>query len=331
MVSPTPQTASEWIVRLNGPPLCQAEREALSQWLAADPVRLKELEELRIVWNIAGRAISSPEIKARLRTDGEAYRRPAQVWTRRKSAMAGALALAASISLIVVTQRSDRTDVAGLPAGGNVHTAIGEIQHYTLPDASSVTVAADSVVEVNFNEAQRGIALGRGEMYLEVAPDRARPFTVMAGPHSVTVTGTQFNLDFDAARNELEVAVVEGSVNVGMGSDGATKHAEALKAGDVILFEASGNMLRRRVTPAQAADWREGALHFDQTRLREAIIEMNRYSSKPIVATDEGISILTLSGRFEARNTASFLYALETVFGLKTVETERAWEVSFQN
>lgn len=331
MLAPVPETAAEWMVRLNGPALREAERKALSLWLSEDSARLKELEELRIVWQIAARAAASPDIAARLAAGMQQAASQASGRNMRRRTIAGALAVAASICVILVAQRIDRSDTVTLANGSNVQTGIGQIQHYTLPDTSSVTVAADSAVSVNFTEGQREIALGRGELYLEVAHDQARPFTVMAGTHSVTVTGTQFNLDFDAARNVLEVAVNEGSVNVGLGAGVDARKVEKLKAGDVVLFEASGDTMRRRITPKQAADWREGALHFDQTRLRDAIVEMNRYAAKPIVATDEKITTLTLTGRFEARDTASFLYALETVFGLKAVETPRAWEISFQN
>lgn len=331
MLAPVPETAAEWIVRLNGPALSAAERKALSLWLSEDSARLKELEELRIVWQIAGRTVALPDITARLTADMGQASRPAVRRNARRIAIAGALAVAASICVVVIAERTGRSGAVALANGSNVQTAVGQIQHYMLPDASSVTVAADSEVSVKFTEGQREIALGRGELYLQVAHDQARPFTVMAGTHSVTVTGTQFNLDFDAARNVLEVAVTEGRVNVGLGAGPDAQKVEKLKAGDVVLFEASGDMVRSRLTPKQAADWRQGALHFDQTRLRDAIVEMNRYAAKPIVATDEKITTLTLTGRFEARDTASFIYALETVFGLKTVETPRAWEISFQN
>lgn len=331
MLARIPETAAEWMVRLNGPALSEAERKALSLWLSEDSARLRELEELRIVWKVAGRALSSPEMAARLNDTVGLTGRPVTGWTTRRSALVGALAVAASICVVVISQQDKPSGAPELANGSNVQTAIGQIQRYTLPDTSSVTVAADSVVSVNFTDGQREIALGRGELYLQVAHDRARPFTVMAGTHSVTVTGTQFNLDFDAARNVLEVAVTEGSVNVGLGAGADAQKIEKLKAGDVVLFEASGDTVRRRVTPKQVADWRQGALHFDQTRLRDAIVEMNRYAAKPIVATDDKITTLTLTGRFEARDTASFIYALETVFGLKTTETPRAWEISFQN
>ncbi|MGE3336151.1 MAG: FecR/PupR family sigma factor regulator, partial [Rhodospirillaceae bacterium] len=47
MLAPVPETAAEWMVRLNGPALSEAERKALSLWLSEDSARLKELEELR--------------------------------------------------------------------------------------------------------------------------------------------------------------------------------------------------------------------------------------------------------------------------------------------
>lgn len=332
MTSPIPATASEWIVRMSGrtsgESLSEAERRALPQWISADPARLQELEEARIVWAMAGRAAATPSGAAKLAQSLDEVGKLRARAVRRRATLAGGLALAASICLVFALPWRQTSDVQRLANGSNVQTAIGQVQRYQLPDASSVTIAADSVVAVNFTRLQRQISIDRGEVFLKVAHDQDRPFTVSAGTHDITVTGTKFNVNYNAARDEIEVAVAEGSVDVGMRDGDQSSRIEQLKAGDVVFFQASGEIVRRAITPTQAAAWRDGALYFDQTSLRSALIQMNRYSSKPIVAADERIGDLSLTGRFDARDAASFIYALEAIFGVTARETEHAWELS---
>ncbi|MGH1341811.1 MAG: FecR domain-containing protein [Nannocystales bacterium] len=58
------------------------------------------------------------------------------------------------------------------------------------------------------------IALESGRVEAEVEPSAARSWTVEAGPYEVTVVGTVFSVDWDAAASRLEVEVVRGKVVV---------------------------------------------------------------------------------------------------------------------
>jgi len=328
MVTAIPTTASEWIIRLDAGSFSESENKALAQWISENPDRVRELEEAAFVWHLARLTVAGPGGNARLSQAMEDANRFRSMQFRRRTVLTGIVAVAASLGvLIFAPPHHFGSDPPQLANGTNVQTGIGQVERYGLPDTSLVTMAPDSAVAVSFTESTRVITLNRGEVFLSVESDRQRPFTVTAGTHSVTVIGTEFNVDYDAASDELEVAVTEGSVDVGRESGGKIR---SVKAGDVIFFKTSTDEgLRRGITPEQAGAWREGALHFDETSVRDALRQMNRYAPKPIVAADDRILHLTLTGTFEARNTASFIYALEAIFGLNVRESANNWELSF--
>lgn len=318
MTAPFPSTAAEWVIRLEQAALSEDEAQALDEWLSDDPTRLRELEEISLVSHLA--TCAAAEISSTSSPPGVKHQSQQRSFARR-TLWGAALAIAASVCAAIVIKGFPHTSSPFLDSGSNVKTAIGQIQSFELPDNSSVMIAPDSVVAVNFTPEYRGIVLNKGEMYFDVSRDRARPFVITAGTHSVKVTGTKFNLDYNSARNELEVAVMEGSVRVTTGD-----HAvEEISRGDVVLFNDTNKILRRKITAEQASAWRNGVFVFDETPLRETLTEMNRYSIKPLVTASANMEELTIIGQFNARDTSAFLFALKSIFGFHITETADAW------
>jgi len=319
MTPSKPKTAEEWIIRLNGrgaQPLSNDERRDLTEWLVADPQRFKELKMSRLLWQLGGRLPASAaagialpsERPSRFGSFLEEIRHGA--WARPALAGAAAVALVAMVALY----RGD--DVAGhLKNHAQVQTAIGEISNYTLPDNTSITVGANSSVEVDFSRQTRTIHLVRGEVFLDVAHDREHPFVIAMGGHEVVVTGTQLNVNYDRAEDRVEVAVVEGSINV-LRRGGGTDAPQQMAAGDVILFPAAGSPVRRNLTPEQVAAWRTRQLYFDDDRLGDVLSEMNRYAPKRMVSETANIQSLTLTGEFAAGDVDTLLFSLQKLYGV---------------
>lgn len=86
-----------------------------------------------------------------------------------------------------------------------------------LPDGSKVILnAGSSLTYPNaFTEKTREISL-KGEAFFEVARDVAHPFIVKAEEIQVKVLGTKFNIKAYEDENNIEVALSEGSVCVGL-------------------------------------------------------------------------------------------------------------------
>lgn len=320
-----PQTATEWIVRLQAGPLSWWDQRALTRWLSASPEHLKELEAAQAASESAQGLGASARARQLLAQD---------LWMHTKSTSAAgqgfalpSLAAAAVAAVIVVMVAPwNSASLPRIDEGGAANTTIGQIADYVLPDNSQITVAGASAVSIAFTAERRDVSLERGEAYFDVAPDRARPFVISAGAHKVIVTGTSFNVNYLAAVNEVEVAVAEGTVRVAYPShSGADDAVEEMHAGDVILFTPAGRVLKRNLTPQQVSAWRSRKLYFDSANLSQVLAEVNRYSSKPLVTETQDIDRLMLTGQFPAGDVESVLTSLRQLYGIEAQETSERW------
>ncbi|MBX7199866.1 MAG: FecR domain-containing protein, partial [Rhodospirillaceae bacterium] len=305
--------------------LSPADRSALMRWLAADPARLEELEAMEAIGRMAGHIAGSATARDLLAADWRAHHaaRPRPL-SRFALPLAGA-ALAAGVAAFLFFPPGASGPPRVKDHTGAVETGIGQIANYVLSDQSQITVAANSAVSVDFSSGRRDVSLTRGEAFFDVQHDQARPFVIAVGGRSVTVTGTRFNVNNYADQNELEVAVVEGRVNVSYRTDNGASEVQRMTAGDVILFPASGALVRRNLTPEQAAAWRSRKLYFDSARLDQVIAEVNRYSAKPLVSESRDIEKLSITGQFPAGDVALVLTSLQQIYGIRARETANAW------
>ncbi len=318
-----PQTATEWIVRMQAGPLSWWDQRALNRWLAASPDHLKELEAAQAASEVAQRLGSSPYVRQLLAQDLWMH---ARSQSGKRFALPSLAAAAVAAVLIVMIAPWNTSRLPQIEDSGSARTAVGQIADYVLPDRSQITVAGSSAVSIAFSDGRRDVALEHGEAYFEVAPDKNRPFVITAGAHQVTVTGTSFNVNYLAALNEMEVAVTEGTVRVAYPSQtGATNDVEEMHAGDVIMFTPEGRMLKRNLTPQQVSAWRSRKLYFDSANLSQVLAEVNRYSPKPLVTETQDIERLMLTGQFPAGDVEAVLTSLRQLYGIDAQETTERW------
>ncbi len=320
-----PQTATEWVARLQAGPLSWWDRRALARWLAASSEHLKELEAAQAASAFAQGLGASARARQLLAQDLWMHTR--SVPARRQGFALPSLAAAAVAAvLLVMAAPWNTSSFPHIEDGGSAQTVIGQITDYVLPDRSQITVAGASAVSIAFTDERRDVALVRGEAYFDVAPDRTRPFVITAGAHQVIVTGTSFNVNYLATANELEVAVVEGTVRVAYPSpmnQGET--VEEMHAGDVILFTPERPILKRNLTPQQVSAWRSRKLYFDSANLSQVLAEVNRYAAKPLIPDTQDIDRLMLTGQFPAGDVESVLTSLRQLYGIEAQETTERW------
>uniref|UniRef100_S0DFS9 Putative anti-sigma factor n=1 Tax=termite gut metagenome TaxID=433724 RepID=S0DFS9_9ZZZZ len=128
-----------------------------------------------------------------------------------------------------------------------------EARTFTLPDGSTVTVAADSELAYSSENfaAERDVWLD-GEAFFVVARDATHPFTVHHDGMKVTVLGTEFSVRAHAEHGTAEVVLTHGSVVVEHGENRVEmtsgKKATVNKANhDIRLSEAGeGEIMRVR-------------------------------------------------------------------------------------
>ena len=331
MFADTPTTASEWAVRINAGRWSDRDEQALERWLAQDPSRRAELALARRAWAVAHRL----EDSAWARRELDALNRAAEAspprrlfaWLRSPDGLTGAaLALGAAMvaAYLGPSPFADEGLTHRLKDGAMAITAIGETKTYTLPDGSIVAMNADSMLQVDFSGATRNIVLERGEAFFEVTHDASRPFIVAAGPRSVQVTGTKFNVDYDAGEKAVQVAVVQGSVNVAKSNELRAPNA-ALSAGDVFMFPDGKPAVREKIAATQAAAWQSRRLYFEEAPLQQVVMEVNRYARKPLILESTRLAKRSLSGSFKAGDIETVLFSLKTIYDIDVQDTGESW------
>jgi len=255
--------------------------------------------ELEAVWDAAG-WLEAEDFATSAPSDHKATRR--FVWR-----IAGGMAAAAVLGFGVYLMQ--RPDVYETPVGG--HRAL------VLADGSRVTLNTASRIEVR----GRTVALRRGEALFEVAhkPDAA-PFDVLTDQARIRVTGTRFNVRLKDGRTGVDL--IRGHVRVsGKGAPQDDETATALEAGQAVEVATGG-----RVGPVRAADvaavedWLSGRLTFDNTPLKEAVAEMNRYSPVKLVIADAALNGLMVNGEFQAGDVRAFSRAVHVLNAVPVTE-----------
>lgn len=345
--------AEAWVVRLQAG-ADPAERAAFADWLRLSPMHVAEYLAAEAAWQALAcgarrrtddvarlceaprpvepkvvdfhdamrqRSLHAPSGRgAERRREPSARRRRAAAWSA-----AAVLAACAAVASAWLLQ----------PVPGQVYaTAIGEIRRIPLEDGSTLELNTDSAVKVSFRRDHRDIVLRKGEAFVSVAHDRARPLRILAGGVGVRAVGTAFNV----RRREggLQVTVTDGRVAVGEAPAAdrqwqrllgrlhagagnpshmpaqAPTHVEANQQLDLKL--EGPRIAEARISPADAArwlGWRNRQLEFTRERLDAVVAELNRYNRQQIVVRDAALAARRISGGFDPTQPDTLLRFLQ--------------------
>lgn len=283
--------ALDWAVRQSDGPLDEGAQRAFDAWYAAD-IRHQGAYLRAVAIN---RALNGATVQESLRPKRE---RLAAEWagaswqrsgSRRAFLAAGcAAAGAAFLALPRLFGGADRTVLT---------TARGEFRKVPLADKSVADINSGSLLEVRMTARARQVALKQGEVWLEVAKDKTRPFIVEAGGVRVRAVGTAFGVRRYA--NGAEVLVTEGTVEVWR--DGSARR-RLVHAGERTVVSSRATdiaVARQPVEVQRKLAWREGKLIFDNQTLSEAVADFNRYSQKKIVIADPALGRRKLVGQYQ--------------------------------
>jgi transmembrane sensor len=181
-----------------------------------------------------------------------------------------------------------------------------------LQDGSMVQLDVDSEIRVTFSQDRRDIVLVNGRALFAVAKDASRPFVVSTGEAHTTALGTHFQVQREG--QQVLVTLTEGSIAVT--SDAGRR--ETLSPGEQISLTTDGEVHEKRVVDAQAVtSWSRGRLVFRDTRLGDALQEVNRYGTRKVRLGDPELADLTVDGNFIAGETDLIVSAFAAVLPLR--------------
>ncbi|MEM1187570.1 MAG: FecR domain-containing protein [Pseudomonadota bacterium] len=203
-------------------------------------------------------------------------------------------------------------------------TAYGEVRRFTLEDGSSLTLGAKSRAVVRLERAQRRVDLLAGDAYFDVTPQPSRPFGVRAGSLRIDVTGTEFDVQLNAADTHL--AVNEGRVVVShlgrakpsAGTDvGDAPKDKLLGAGEAVIASLDGGLgAVTNVDTMTIGAWRKNRLVYAQTPLAEVLGDIERYQELDIRFLTADVAPHSVTGSFDATDTSGLLSSLGVLFDL---------------
>ena len=189
--------------------------------------------------------------------------------------------------------------------------ARAQVQEYTLPDGTEVTLAPGS--KLTYREKSPRKTQLEGKAYFEVARDEAVPFEITADGAFVRVLGTKFMVD--AGSSVKEVYVTEGKVLFAKSSDAEgvilTKDMQATLSPDenvpVIAVEPDVNSIA----------WQRGSFIFDKTPLRDVLETLSGYYKVSFAATDLDKQ---LSGEFYAEDLDLIISLIESALDVHIIK-----------
>ncbi len=329
--------AALWIVRLQGGAANASDLNEFESWQARGPLHREAFARLTAVWYELGtlkELSENPELVPPPMPieDEPGASQPFLIGAvgRIKPQLAALVAITVAAALLFALP---------IPWRGKVETRsyraeVGVQRSVSLADGSSITVDADSAVDVTLSAQQRDIYLIRGQAFFDVAPDRSRPFVVHAGDGTVRAVGTAFAVKL-SEKGEVEVTVTKGTVELAalpiapQGVDLKTT-AGAKRVGKTLGLLEGGQTARfkekiERLDNIPSTDlnrqlsWRQGFIVFSDESLPQVIEDISRYTTVKIEIGDPKLRDLRIDGYFEIGKVDALLEALERNFRLRIV------------
>lgn len=210
------------------------------------------------------------------------------------------LSIAASITLIVgaalfyvlsgnkqVDFPETVTETATLPQNmEEVMTEKKLLREITLPDGSLVSLNADSkiIYPKVFDDGIREVIL-KGEAFFDIVHDESRPFIVKTDEFNIKVLGTTFNVKSYPEDKLAEATLLSGKVELSLEQETPIILAPSQKA----IFNKEDKKIEiEKVEPENSLGWKSGKLIFNNTPLKQVVIDLERkYGKKITIASSE--------------------------------------------
>lgn len=293
--------AANWIARLGTRTISLDTVQAFAKWREV-PENAEAYRRAEQLWTQSGELAGDPDIQAALQQAQQ--RRPRRFGSREVRAIGLTAALAATLAAGFVFWEGRNT----------YSTGIGEQRTLQLADGSRVRLDTASRMRVRFTAGERRIELTQGQALFEVAHNAARPFVVSTTDASVTAVGTVFEVR--RVGSETRVVLLSGAVDVAQSA--APAAPQRLKPNQQSAIRA-GTARISTVNADVATSWTDGQLTFVDTPLVDAVAEMNRYLTAPIILDAPASANTPINGVFRSGDRSAFVSAAAHLLGLKAI------------
>ncbi len=196
-------------------------------------------------------------------------------------------------------------------------TAYGEVMPVVLPDGSTVTLNANSILKYprfDFGSGPRNVMLSGEARFSVVHTKDHRQFVVKTNRNlDVEVLGTEFVV-FNRNRG-TRVVLMKGKVQLNFQKQGRKL---TMKPGDQVTMTSVGAFeMKKKPKPEEAAAWTHRRYVFTDTSLSEIAELMKENYGYEVKIPDQNLAKRLVTGDFEAKNGEDLLNALKTMLRLR--------------
>jgi transmembrane sensor len=170
-------------------------------------------------------------------------------------------------------------------------TAHNQVRTESLPDGSALTLNKHSKISYAGNfKSNRKMKMEDGDVFFEVAKDKAHPFVINIDKVSVEVVGTSFNIRH--LKNDTEVNVESGIVKVRLGNQEIKLH----KGEKVLITGHTYQLVKEQSTDQLYNYYRTNLFQANNVSLPKLIKALNEAYHTNIVLDEKvkGLSINTV-------------------------------------
>lgn len=291
--------AASWFAHLHSGEATPADWRAFEQWRQAHPENARQYANMQRIWD-ATLHVPHHELRDILARSDAPLRRPDLARRRFGLGLAGvgSAALVGGVALKSGWFASPLYTI-------QIASQRGEQRQIRLPDNSTLDINTGTRAVARLYADKRHVELLEGEIFFAVQHDPERPFVVDSGASRVVVTGTQFNVRYDAGL--ARVSVHSGSVAVSSGAwwNRQTRSLVRNQGIDVAEGQALGHVQPRDLDATLA--WQRGQIVFDGTPLVQAVAEINRYLERPVLIEATSVRGHRIGGVFSVKDPQTFI------------------------
>lgn len=188
---------------------------------------------------------------------------------------------------------------------------LNEKKTITLPDSSIVWLNSNSTIKYNSKfRKERKIDLV-GEAYFEVKKDVERPFIVKTDNLQINVLGTKFIVTDYKTSSTAETVLKCGSINLLVNN---SKDKLLVRKDQKVSFIKKTRQLSVEIVNTDNyTNWRKDKLVFENTKLRDVFIQMEKWYNIGIECKSEKINSIPLSFIIEKEPLENILNTLQMI------------------
>ena len=183
----------------------------------------------------------------------------------------------------------------------------GQRINLILSDNSNLWLNANTKFRypTKFSKKNRTVYLD-GEAYFDVSKNENKPFIVKTEQGDIRVTGTSFNVEAYSKFKSFRTSLFEGGVDI---YNKETKLV-SLKPNEIGSLE-NNQLIIKSITNTDSYLWKEGLIAFNNKKLEDILIDLEKYFDIEIIINSTKLPIHTYTGKF--RQSDGIDYALRVL------------------